>query len=70
MMLDIAKGPPDAELPDSLTLSGRRPADRLESRRPLRRVLLIPPDYTRPFGAGALTCRFYERLLRDAEPRW
>lgn len=69
MMLDIAKGSPDAELPDSLTLSlADDLLDRLESRRPLRRVLLIPPDYTRAHsGAGALTCRFYERLRDRAE---
>ena len=68
-MLDIAEGSPEAELPDSLTLSWADDLlDRLESRRPLRRVLLIPPDYTRAHsGAGPLTCRFYERLRDRAE---
>jgi len=68
-MLDIAKGSPEAELSDSVTLSlADELLDRLESRRPLRRVLLIPPDYTRAHsGAGPLTCRFYDRLRDRAE---
>jgi nickel-dependent lactate racemase len=40
----------------------------LERSRPLRRVLLIPPDYTRAHsGAGLLTCQMYERLANRAE---
>lgn len=42
--------------------------DRLRQRGPLRRVLLLPPDYTRAHsGAGPLTCRLYDRLKADAE---
>ena len=41
-MLDIAEGSPKAEFPDSLTLSwADELLDRLESRRVIRRVLLI-----------------------------
>ncbi len=52
-MLDIAEGSPKAEFPDSLTLSwADELLDRLESRRVIRRVLLIPPDYTRAHSWG------------------
>jgi nickel-dependent lactate racemase len=40
----------------------------LRLRGPLRRVLLIPPDFTRAHsGAGPLTCRIHKRLEREAE---
>ena len=42
--------------------------ERLRERGPLRRVLLIPPDYTRAHsGAGALTCRLFERFQGEAD---
>ena len=41
---------------------------RLTARRPLRRVLLIPPDITRFYsGAGPLTVMLYQRLVGSAE---
>ena len=68
-MLHVAEGSPEAELSDSATLSlADDLLERLEARRLLRRVLLIPPDYTRAHsGAGPLTRRFYERLRDRAE---
>jgi nickel-dependent lactate racemase len=42
--------------------------DALRQRRPLGRVLLIPPDFTRAHsGAGPLTCHVYRRLEKEAE---
>lgn len=42
--------------------------DQLERDRPLRRVLLIPPDITRfDSGAGPLTCDLYRKLSGRAE---
>ncbi len=42
--------------------------ERLEAARPMRRVLLLPPDFTRLHsGAGPLTNRLYERLAGRAE---
>jgi nickel-dependent lactate racemase len=41
--------------------------DQLQRRRPLRRVLIVPPDITRYHSwAGPLTCLLFERLRRDA----
>ncbi|VTS07894.1 lactate racemase domain-containing protein [Tuwongella immobilis] len=49
------------ELVDSLL-------EQLESRRPLKRVLLIPPDITRYYSwAGPLTVMLYQRLVGRAE---
>jgi nickel-dependent lactate racemase len=40
----------------------------LERRQPLRRVLLIPPDFTRLHsGAGRLTCQLHQRLAARAQ---
>lgn len=68
-MLYISEGATDAELSDDRL---RERADdllgRLRGDRPLRRVLLIPPDYTRAHSAaGPLTCRLFERLRGEAE---
>jgi nickel-dependent lactate racemase len=39
--------------------------DRLACAGPMKRVLLLPPDYTRLHsGAGPLTCRLYEQLVK------
>jgi nickel-dependent lactate racemase len=41
--------------------------EQLRQRRPLRRVLILPPDITRLHSwAGFLTCRLYEKLHADA----
>jgi len=68
-MLHFAEGSPEAEIAESRSFGlADTLLDRLRSRRPLRRVLLIPPDYTRAHsGAGPLTCRLYEQLAAEAE---
>jgi nickel-dependent lactate racemase len=68
-MLYVSDGAPDTELSDERFLERADDLlDRLNERRPLRRVLLIPPDYTRAHsGAGPLTCRLYERLQGQAD---
>ena len=65
----INKGSKDGELDDVET---RRWVDEvldaLRDRGPLRRVLLIPPDFTRVHsGAGSITCFLYEALRDEAE---
>jgi nickel-dependent lactate racemase len=68
-MLYLSQGSPDAEIGDDRCREWADDLlDQLGRRRPLRRVLLIPPDYTRAHsGAGPLTCRLYERLRGDSE---
>ena len=68
-MLFLSEGAPDAELDDARSAAlADSMLDQLRARGPLRRVLLIPPDYTRAHsGAGALTCHLYARLFQDAE---
>lgn len=68
-MLILSEGAPDAELSDDRC---RQLADglleSLERRGPLRRVLLLPPDFTRAHSyAGPLTCHLYGRLRDRAE---
>jgi nickel-dependent lactate racemase len=68
-MLYWSEGAPDAEVSEERS---RELVDdlvaQLGRRRPLRRVLLIPPDYTRAHsGAGPLTCRLFERLRGEAD---
>jgi nickel-dependent lactate racemase len=67
-MLYVAEGSPQAELSDERFLKAADDLlEGLRARGPLRRVLLIPPDYTRAHsGAGELTCRLFERL-RDQD---
>jgi nickel-dependent lactate racemase len=68
-MLYVSDGAPEVELSDERFLErADELLERLRERRPLRRVLLIPPDYTRAHsGAGPLTCRLYERLRGEAD---
>jgi nickel-dependent lactate racemase len=68
-MLYLSEGTADAELSDELYRErADELLDQLRGRGPLRRVLLIPPDYTRAHsGAGLLTCRLFERLRGEAE---
>jgi nickel-dependent lactate racemase len=68
-MLYVAEGGADAELSDDQFLKAADVLlERLAARGPLRRVLLIPPDYTRAHsGAGPLTCRLFERLRERAD---
>ena len=68
-MLYVSEGAPDAEISEERLLAGADSLlDQLRQRGPLRRVLLIPPDYTRAHsGAGPLTCRLFERLRGEAE---
>jgi nickel-dependent lactate racemase len=68
-MLFVSEGSRDLEIDEARSselvdelLAG------LRRRGPLRRVLLIPPDFTRAHsGAGPLTCRLLERLEREAD---
>ena len=68
-MIEIAEGAPDVEMSDARCLElAETLVDQLERRGPLRRVLLVPPDYTRAHSfAGPLTCRIFERLRDRAE---
>src|SRR3954451_5138150 len=68
-MLYISEGAPDVELSDErLAERADELLEHLRRRGPLRRVLLVPPDYTRAHsGAGELTCRLYERLHGEAD---
>lgn len=68
-MLYVSEGSPDAALSEGRGLElADALLDRLRARGPLRRVLLLPPDYTRAHsGAGPLTCRLYDRLRREAD---
>jgi nickel-dependent lactate racemase len=68
-MLYVSEGAPDAELSDERFLAcADRLLEGLRRRGPLRRVLLVPPDYTRAHsGAGTLTCRLFERLGGTAD---
>jgi nickel-dependent lactate racemase len=68
-MLYVSVGAADAELSDDQFLGGADDLlDQLGKGRPLRRVLLIPPDYTRAHsGAGPLTSRLFERLRGEAD---
>lgn len=68
-MLNISEGAAGAELTeDQCRKWADNLLDQLRARRPLRRVLLLPPDFTRAHsGAGLFTCRFYERLRAEAE---
>jgi nickel-dependent lactate racemase len=67
-MLYISEGAPDAEVSDErLAERADELLEQLRRRGPLRRVLLVPPDYTRAHsGAGLLTCRIFERLRDSA----
>ncbi|MGE3822492.1 MAG: lactate racemase domain-containing protein [Isosphaeraceae bacterium] len=68
-MLFLAEGTKDAEITDERagTLVDDL-LDRLRQRSPLRRVLLLPPDYTRAHsGAGPLTRQLYDRLKAEAD---
>ena len=66
-MLYLAEGSADAEIGDEhASALVDRLLDALRARGPLRRVLLLPPDYTRAHsGAGPLTVRLFERLTED-----
>lgn len=68
-MLYLSEGSPTAELDAGRTaelVDGL--IERLRARRPLRRVLLLPPDFTRAHsGAGPIACHLYERLRGEAE---
>ena len=68
-MLFVSEGSPDLEIGEGQSFAlVDRLVDELLKLRPLRRVLIIPPDFTRAHsGAGPLTCRLHERLHRDAE---
>jgi nickel-dependent lactate racemase len=68
-MLFFAEGAPDAEVSDARAAELTDALlDQLSRRGPLRRVLLLPPDYTRAHsGAGPLTCHLYDRLKGSAE---
>jgi nickel-dependent lactate racemase len=68
-MLYISEGAPDAVMSQERFLACADDLlDQLRKRGPLRRVLLLPPDYTRAHsGAGPLTCRLYQRLRDEAE---
>src|SRR5262249_39673074 len=68
-MLYVAEGASDAEIGAARSRElADRLVDQLRRRGPLRRVLLIPPDYTRAHsGAGPLTCHLYERLSGEAD---
>jgi nickel-dependent lactate racemase len=68
-MLYVSDGSADAELSVDRFLGGADDLlDQLRRQRPLRRVLLIPPDYTRAHsGAGVLTRRLFERLRGEAD---
>lgn len=67
-MLLISEGSPTTEITDARAfelVDGM--IARLEDSRQLRRVLLLPPDYTRAHsGAGPLTCHLYRRLAAKA----
>ena len=65
----FAEGSRAAELsePHCLELADEL-IERLEAARPIRRVLLLPPDITRLHsGAGSLTSRLYQRWSDRAE---
>ncbi|MFO0908970.1 MAG: lactate racemase domain-containing protein [Isosphaeraceae bacterium] len=68
-MLYIAKGAPLLDLSEEETQGLLdQLIEGLEAERPLRRVLLIPPDFTRAHsGAGPITCHLYQRLKDRAE---
>jgi nickel-dependent lactate racemase len=68
-MLYLSEGAADAEISDRQYQERADDLlDQLRRRGPLRRVLLIPPDYTRAHsGAGLLTCRLFERLRDEAD---
>jgi nickel-dependent lactate racemase len=63
-MLYLAEGSPDREFSDEEALAlVDRLVEQLEQARPLKRVLLVPPDYTRAHSwAGPITCRLYHKL--------
>ncbi|WP_435017427.1 lactate racemase domain-containing protein [Tundrisphaera sp. TA3] len=68
-MYEAIEGAADAEISDE-QLAGWIDAvlGRLREKGPLRRVLLIPPDFTRSHsGAGPITVRLWERLRDEAE---
>lgn len=68
-MLYLSEGSATAEIGDDRALElVDRLVDQLRARGPLRRVLILPPDFTRAHsGAGPLTCVLYERLHSTAE---
>lgn len=68
-MLSLSEGSPQAEITEDRAREAvDRLLDTLRRRGPLRRVLLLPPDYTRAHsGAGPLTCHLFERLRDEAE---
>lgn len=65
----IAEGAADVDLSDDRCfelVDGM--IAQLDQSRPLRRVLLLPPDYTRSHsGAGPLTCHLYRQLATRAD---
>ena len=68
-MYEAIEGAADAELGDD-QVNGWVDAvlDRLREKRTLRRVLLVPPDFTRAHsGAGPIAVRLWERLRDEAE---
>src|SRR5712691_6137786 len=69
LMEYLAEGSPQTTITDAQAgdLIDRLLAQ-LRAQRPLRRVLLLPPDYSRlESGAGPLTCMLYSRLSETAE---
>jgi nickel-dependent lactate racemase len=68
-MLFVSEGSPDTEISEARSaelVDGL--IDQLRRRGPLRRVLLLPPDFTRAHsGAGPLSCRLYESLSGEAD---
>lgn len=68
-MLDVSEGSPEAQLSEMKTLElVDEVLERLGGARALRRVLLLPPDYTRfHSGAGMITCHLDQRLAGAAD---
>lgn len=60
----FAEGSPAAEISDAQSAERiSQLLSALKNRSPLKRVLLLPPDYTRfHSGAGPLTCQLFEQL--------